>query len=731
LHEVKPHGISLSRTNGLGMRAGIPITARLLLVPLFSVLWRGAALADEQISHVEQVEQTEQTQPTEETEATSSSRIKPGALHLNYVGAYLEFETRYEDRRVRYSSQPRQGKRSLLQKNHELEFRETLGLNLAGDVFDPNLIDWRADLSLGLRQTDYHESVFGNKRGDYDNGFLSEYDVSIDILKAKPFSMNVYARRSDDRVSRQFLPALDEETTETGFSALALTGPVTTEFGFSFREVDRTGNRLDEDDEHLRQVKFYVDSKWKIADYHSLRFSYDHVHDEYSYQGSTYDFDTQRDDLRLEHELGFGTNKKHKLDTYLHFSTEKGDLARDELQLVPRLTLQHSDKFKTVYRYSFYRFDQDAIRVKQHKFDVEALYQPNKRWRISLDGYGLCERVDSDVETCELGGGLDVAYTRPTSLGEFNANVAFAYDRSRTTGDAGKRVVRGESHVMGGVAPVFLTNRHVISSSIVVRNDTRTRIYVLGIDYLILPIGRYIQMQRIPTGRIADGDVVYVDYRYEVPVQSVVDTYRSDLLVEHRFNLGLTPYYSLESRCQHVDAAPDTFLTRDNTHRHRLGLKYDRDRWSIGAEYEVFDDTVEPYDAWHLTGRASLIRAVPHNLDATMELSRYHFEGGEYDLPGKHVWWLDIDVTDRMQLNRFLSATAGTAYRWEDDSLDGTTHGVDARLGLEYRRGHLTVELTAEYDLLSLADSREDGVSVWLRVRRDLSHLFGSSMRGG
>jgi hypothetical protein len=54
----------------------------------------------------------------------------------------------------------------------------------------------------------------------------------------------------------------------------------------------------------------------------------------------------------------------------------------------------------------------------------------------------------------------------------------------------------------GGVAPVFLTNRHVISSSVIVRDDTRTSIYVLGIDHLILPIGRYIRMQRIPTGRI-------------------------------------------------------------------------------------------------------------------------------------------------------------------------------------------------------------------------------------
>ena len=60
---------------------------------------------------------------------------------------------------------------------------------------------------------------------------------------------------------------------------------------------------------------------------------------------------------RVEHELAFGPNREHWLDTFFRYNEEQGDLARDELELVPRLTLQHTDRFQTVYRYGFYRFE--------------------------------------------------------------------------------------------------------------------------------------------------------------------------------------------------------------------------------------------------------------------------------------------------------------------------------------------------------------------------------------
>jgi len=200
-----------------------------------------------------------------------------------------------------------------------------------------------------------------------------------------------------------------------------------------------------------------------------------------------------------------------------------------------------------------------------------------------------------------------------------------------------------------------------------------------------------------------------------------------DLSLEYRLKAGLTPYYYLEARDESVGPSSWRPRERDNMHRHRLGLRYERKDWSVSGEYEIFDDSILPYDAFHLLGRAALLRTGTHSLDVSAQLSRYRFDA---DFDDRRTWWFDMNMTDRITINRWVSAVTTAAYRWEDDSSDGTTNGVDVECGLRLSRGYLTVDLTAEFDLLSIAHNQDDGVGVFLNVRRDLTHLLPSRRPG-
>jgi hypothetical protein len=156
-------------------------------------------------------------------------------------------------------------------------------------------------------------------------------------------------------------------------------------------------------------------------------------------------------------------------------------------------------------------------------------------------------------------------------------------------------------------------------------------------------------------------------------------------------------------------------------------LRYGRDRWTVGGEYEIFDDSVEPYDAVHFTGQASILRSLTHTLDLNGEISHYLFQGG---FDRRRVWYFDVNLKDRIELNNALSFTTGAEYRREDDSERGKTTGVDLECGLRYVRGYLTVELNVEYDLLSVVENRENGFGIFLNVRRDLTHLLPTSKEG-
>lgn len=676
-----------------------PTSCVLITVQVAALYWCAVATAEENA-------------PVEEPEQ------KAGGFRLRPVDLYLGMEMEYQQQRVR--STGAQGPK-LTNKNRDTRIEEYLGLLLEGDVVDPNLLAYRADLEFGLDHAWYREEYAGETDTDSDDGCLTRYDISFDLLQSKPVSFNLYARRHDQRIPRRFLSSLREEHTEIGASMLATYGRHTTEIGLNWEDIDREGNRRDADDESFDISRLYLDHKWDIADDQQLRLQYDHERTENVYQGSRYEFDNQRDEFRLEYTKAFGHENRHTFDLFARYNEEKGDYARDEAEITPRLILRHTDEFETRYRYSYYSFDQHKLEVDQHKFDVEALYQPTDRLQLSIDGFGLYERADDDVETHEYGSGLDISYRKPTSSGEWFANVAVSYERSKTTGDAGRRVVRSEPHQMKDVGPVFLNERHIKRNSIIAHNPARTRYYSPGLDYVVIEAGDRTIVDRVATGRIEENEVVHFDYEYVVPAETQIDTYRTDLLVEHAFDFGLTPYYAFEGRCEDVNEAPASLRERDYTYRHRIGSRYAKPRWETGIEYEYFDDSVLPYDAGHLTGRWLVLRSAAHSVDLSGQLSRYDYDEEYQD---RDVWWLDLDLTDRIRLTRELSMIGTAAYRWEDDSRDGITHGVDLECGLELIRGYLTVDLTVEYNLLSISDDRDQGFGVFLKIRRNLSHLL-------
>lgn len=684
-------------------------------------------------------------------DAPPSWRIRPGLVHLNVAEAYLGFETDYNYERVSYLTRPRSE-----YKNRSLELAETLGVTLAGDVIDPNLIDWRASVEGGPLQSNYGEVLNRFDHEDRETGFLLRYDVAVDALKNKPVSLHAYARQFDGRLPRQFLPSLHEYVTEAGASVLVQTGILTSEAGFAYRDTRQHGNREQDDDETLTTHRYYLTNELRFSDTHEFRLAFEHERETNEYQGGTYAYDTDRNEVRAEHELAFGPASKHRLDTVLRWDADRGDLARNEVNITPRLTLQHSDKLQTIYRYSFYRFEQDALEVEQHNVDAQAVYRPTDRLRFTLDGFALYEKADDGIRTHDYGGELDAAYNRPTPWGKLFANLAFAYDAAQTSGEAGRRLVRAEAHALSTLKPAILRERGVIRQSILAFNAERTRLYVAGVDYTVTMVGRRAVIHRLPFGRIGENDVVYFDYQYDVPLHAEIDTYRTDFLLEHEFPFGLTPYYSLESRCQDVSGSIGYPVERANQNRHRLGARYVRERWSVTNELEVFDDFVEPYRAWHLTGQAQVLRGAAHSLDGHFELSRYCFWGareadrttnagfwgdpatwlaargnGWRESSARQVWWFDIGVKDTIQINRFLSVNGGITYHFDNDPIPGKTNGVDAECGLKYIRGLLTVELTVEYDLLNIGPTREEGVGVWLNIRRDLGDLLASSRRAG
>jgi len=655
------------------------------------------------------------------------ARSRPGYFHFQPTELALEFEAQLENRTVRTSDNRGRDSR---QRNRDTQFAEALSLRLDGDILDPNFIRWDGAFRLGLRQEHFDEKLTpGFDRTDSSDGILLDYDFSIDVLPSKPVSAHAYARQVRDRVPRRFLPSLLEERSEAGAAVYFNLGSWTSELGFDWSDIDRSGNRAAEDDEHLQSSRFYTDNRWTISESQSLRLAFDHSRQESDYQGSRHSFTTDRDELRLEHELQFGEGQRNRLGTFFRWSDERGDLARDETEFTPHLSLRHSEWLETAYRYSFYRLNQDAVDLNRHKVDWQAIIRPDQRFRFTSDLFALWEDVEDDIDTHQFGGGLHGTYRQPTETGQLSIYAAIRADQVRNIGSGGQRLVRSEGHALDASRPTFLNEPDIIRTSIVAYNGDRSRIFLPSTDYVVHQSGRRTLVYRTLTGRIAEEEAVFFDYQFSVPADARIDTYWTQARIEHAFDFGATPYYAFDLRRQDVNGSRGTPIEEDNTERHRFGMNFRRPTWSINGEIELLNDPFEPFNAYKLDAQATLLRLAEFSMDGAAHFSYYDFTGNS---DRRHVPRVDLDLRNEFRINPRFNATVATSFRWEDDSSRGETTGVDVECGLHYQRGQLGIDLTFEYDLLSIVDSREDGFGVWLNVRRDLSHLLRApTLHGG
>lgn len=641
-------------------------------------------------------------------------------LTLNHVDAYLELKSEYSRQHVQYDrrgllGQPRS------QKNTDLHFEERIGLALGGTVVDPSFITFNGDFSFALTQDRYEERLGRRDDTDKDTGYLLQYDARINFFTGKQISGSVYALKQEDRINRAFQSTLDVDRKGFGTSWVFAHDKIPMELSYDYLETDLTGNDDGLDNEHYTSSTFHYGARWLISDHHHLDLSYEHAKNKQDYQGSPFSYETTRDLFIIDHQLEFGDTYQHEFRTRVHWQEESGDFARDFFEIGPQLTLRHTDDLQTIWKYQFNRERYEGLDVETQRADVSLIHQLYTNLTTTVNVFGLYEDVENDINTTQYGALVDWQYNRKNPYGQFFANLALAYDTEEVDGDNGQRLILDESQTFRDPVAILLRNQNVVEQSIVVTDAANRRIYRKAIDYIVVRQGTYTRLVRNRTGDITDGQTILVDYQFRTPTDGQIDTIRVDFSMEQRFENGLRPYYRWSYRDQDADWSSGFARRADRTDHHRLGVNYEQKRYSLGTEFEVFDDTVDPYDAFHLNGRLNLVDSAEQQVVVSARFSRFCFEGGHLD---RDVDMIDVGLDHRWRLTDAWSTVERVAYRFEDDSAFGETIGWDVVAGLEYVVGDLSGELTFEYDRLELPDSNEEDIGVYFRIRRDIPNVL-------
>lgn len=652
--------------------------------------------------------------------ADSESKPKRNYLSLTQLDAYLEFRSEYTHTKVEQDD-PRWRAPQRSQSNEDLSFEELIGLRFDGHVLDPRLISFGGELAVGLTQDRFEERLGSLERIDKDHGDILRYDLRADFFRGKPISGSVYGLQQDDRIARRFQPSLDQQRTGFGTNWVFAHDKIPMELSYDYLETDRTGNWDKRDDDHFTESTFHYKFDWLISKSQKLTLSYDHSDIKQEYQGLNQAYETSRDLVKGEHILSFGPGDRHELRTRLRAQEESGDFARDLFEFGPQLSLRHSDSLQTRYTYQFNAENYEGLEIDTHRADFQLIHELYDNLTTTFDAFGLYEDIEDDVDTTQYGASIDWQYHKKNRWGDFRANLAFGYDTAEYEGDDGRRLVLDEAHTFRDPVSPTLRNRDVLPWTVIVTDAGNRRLFRSGIDYLVTREGDYTRIIRVRTGLIADGDTILVDYQYRTPTDGRTDTIRTDFHVEQRFSNGLTPYYRFSYRNQEDDPSTGFPRRADRTDHHRVGINYEKKRYSLGAEFEIFDDSVDPYDAFHLKGSYRFLQTPAHTAGTSARVSRFYFEGGTDE---RDVTLLDVQLDHRWQMTRTWSTVERVGYRFEDDSIDGDTQGWDVSAGVQYSLGDLSAELTFEYDRLALPQSEDDSYGVFFTLRREIRNVL-------
>lgn len=650
------------------------------------------------------------------------------AFRLDELNFQLGFESNWQQRQV-IQNRPGPGPRRYHQTDKYREFIEYAGADGRGAIGGDRFLQYQFDVEWGLTQEAYDEVVPGRDQHERPDGHLLRYDVRAQFLPAGKLSGNLLASQLDDRVPRPFLPSMDRHRerygVELNFNDAVL--PMRLTYYDEYEELlADAGSPLD--NERISNNTFEYEATWQPSEQHQLRLNYSYSDEKDQYSGTAGQVVTQRNYLTLDHTLQFGKENRNRLETLLRLQDEDGDLAQDQYEASPQLRLQHTDKLSTTYKFQFLRQSYAGDSYDLYRGDTGLNYQINDDWAAALGVYGLTQDFDRTGDLNEWGGNGNLSFSRENSLGRLSSYLNYTHTHQRVNYNTADGVVLSEAVTFRDPLPAYLQQQYVRPFNIVVTDAARTRTYLAGRDYLIQQYGPYTALVRVQTGQIVNGQTVLVTYTYQAATGRELGSDRIDFRIQQDFKNGWTPYYATSLQHQSIDRTRFVTYEPRDINRQRVGLRYRQKKWSAGGEYEYNDDSIDPYQAVRGDVDVTLLDRAPHTLTANASPGFYHFFGeNEDDLPARQTLLLDMGVTYRCLLSADLDAAATALYRFENDSIEGETNGVDLTAGVNWKIGEFSAAFEIEYDLLDLPGSSDGSFGAWIRVRRNFPVLNRTS----
>ncbi|TKJ36634.1 MAG: hypothetical protein CEE38_10015 [Planctomycetes bacterium B3_Pla] len=591
-------------------------------------------------------------------------------------------------------------------------FEERIRLKTEGDVYHPDFLLYSGAVGLGLAQ----QSIDSDDESGRHSETLDDYSVFAQLLRGKIYPTTFYANKSEELISRQFLGALRTERKNRGASLSLRPEDWAMTFQYTASETGQDGlssfarDFFQRDDERFRYSLSH-----DFSELSHLSFDFDRTEVSQRSVGASIETDTDR--YTMLHDLIFGGEEQHRLDSFLSYVDQTGSFEFENLQLEERLRLRHTGSFLTNYELRFTDSSRQAIRNKEVRGQGGFEHRLYESLVTTANVFASETDLDTQGDLTQRGGTLALNYRKNNPWGTLFATYTAGLTKSEQSGGAGTGIVIDESHTFTDPLPITLNRVNIDTSSIVVTDNTGLNTYTLGDDYTITETNGRIQLNMTTLGiappNVSDGQEILVDYNFFIEPERDEDTVRHNFIIRERFKNGLSVYYAHRRQDEDVSSTI-TEITPDEFRVNTVGTDYLNKGLFLQAEYSEEESTQIPSTSKKLQGKYSW--PISTNTNISFRVLNHWLDFGEPDKRDVDLFKSGAEIFSRLTKECSISTRAD--YRDEDDTRFGTTRGFQFNSELKYNFRQLSISTGVEFNLLNRRNDEIDGSFLYIKLKR-------------
>jgi len=600
-------------------------------------------------------------------------------------------------------------------KNTSEQFvlEQVLEMATQGYVLSPNFFQLTLSGSAGVSENWVNVTDNAGSTSDSNFGSLYEWDIEGIFQPNGDSPLTLYSRREQGWVFREFGPALQTVTTDTGAGLELRSRKLPTRFAVSHLDSEQTGLEGIDDFAYTRDA-FDWHTTWLPTENQTINWDYTFARiDQRGVTNQNY----QTNDARLSHELVFGQRRRNSLTSTLNYYNQSGDLDMERFRFDERLRLRHSDDFRTRYDYTYDQANVGGTDQTRHRAAAG----------FTHDLYdSLTTTGEVGVQRTEVGGAtaletfavIDFAYRKEVPLGFLSANLGLAWSRQNSESQAEPVQVIDQPAAFGDAQPIVITGSNVNPNSIIITDPSGLLIFQPGVDYTVTQFPDRLEIDRVIGGQIGAGQAVLLDYQLLPLPAAITITHGLSTGVRYDFQQGplkgLTLYTHYAKSDQNIETDdPSAFVPNDFTDI-IYGAEYRIWYVTLGAEHQNHDSTINPFDADRFFARYS--QRVHDNTLLSFNAS---YTSISYTDPPDQ---LDLVTLSAQVQHRFTPRLTGSftiLYRNEDDELRGHTVGLEQQLELRWQHRQTQVYTLLRNAQLDNPDQDQSFQFFQLGVRRE------------